>query len=405
MSMGAPLTGIRVLDLTQLVSGPAATMLLADLGAEVIKIERPCGGEPYRREGRILQNNAGSVSVNFLRFNRNKRSLTLNLKQETGRRLLKQLVQVSDVLVENFRSGVMKRLGLDYESLQEVNQRLIYASITGFGSEDMMPSPYSKLPAYAIISEAYAGLLHLVGEGPEQPPHWLGFALGDIAASLNAVIGIVLALYDRERSGRGRRVDVSLYDSAIFMNDQAIALYSATGEIMQRGSYRLQAPWGVFPVSDGYVVVAVMGDEQWRNLCQAIGRLDLAEDDRCRTGELRALHMEELIRPALEKWLRNLKREQAVRVLQAHEVPSAPVNTAADLFACPHVSARHMLVPFEHPVVGTVSTVGNPVKLSDLPRVAASPPPELGQDTDQILQSLLGLGDDELKELRRECVI
>ena len=401
----SPLCDVRVLDLTQVVSGPAATMLLADLGAEVIKIEQPGSGEPYRREGRIVANERGAVSVNFLRLNRNKKSLTLDLKQQQGREVLLRLAAISDVLVENFRPGVMDRLGLGYETVRRANPRLIYASISGFGSEDLLPSPQSDTPAYAIISEAYAGLLHLNGEAPTSPPHWMGFALGDTTAGHNAVIGILTALYDRHRSGRGRRVDVAMYDAAMFMNDQAITLYSATGEVMRRGPYSLQAPWGIFPGRDGYVVIAVMGERQWANLCNAIGRPDLAEHPGCRTGELRARHLDDVIRPALEPWLIARDRQEISRVMEEHGVPAAPVNTAADLFDSPHVAAREMLVPFTHPVVGEVKTVGNPVKLSDAPQVPTTCPPELGEHTDEILRDILHLSVNEIEQLRARAVV
>lgn len=406
MSTGGPLTGIRVLDLTQVVSGPACTMLLADLGAEVIKVERPDGGDPYRQEGRVVSNERGSVAVNFLRLNRNKQSVTINLKDEAGRDLLRRLVARSDVLVENFRPGVLERLGLGWPELRAANPRLVYASISGFGHDDLLPaSPYSSLPAYAIICEAYAGILHLVGEAPDRPPHWLGFALADLTAGLMAVIGIFGALRRRDATGEGQRVDISMYDAAMFMNDQAITLQSAVGEVMTRGPYTLQAPWGLYPVRDGYVAIAVMGERQWQGLCRAIGREDLAGDPRCASGSLRAEHMDDVIMPVLGPWLLARDRREVTEILQRHDVPSAPVHTAADLFTCGHVEARHMLVPFDHPVAGTVHTVGNPVKISGHQGGRATPPPELGQHTDQVLTGLLGLDDAEIARLREGGVI
>ena len=297
-------------------------------------------------------------------------------------------------------------MGLDYEVLKGINPRLIHASISGFGHDDVLPaSPYSALPAYAIICEAYSGILHLVGESPDRPPHWLGFALADITAGMMTVVGILAALRGREFSGEGRRVDISMYDASMFMNDQAIALYATMSHVMERGPYTLQAPWGLFPTRDGYIAISVMGDKQWEGLCRAIGRPDLAKHPDCATGPLRGQHMDTLIRPSLEGWLRERDRAEAIRLLQAQDVPSAPVNTPADLFTCRHVEARQMLVPFRHPVVGDVKTVGNPVKLSGVTAMPASAPPELGQHTRELLQELLGMSEAEVDRLKEAGVV
>lgn len=404
-SRGALLRGVRVLDLTQIVSGPAATLMLADMGAEVIKVERPRTGEPYRHEGRVIATDAGKVTANFLRFSRSKRSLTLDLKQPAGRDLFLQLVARSDVLVENFSSGVMDRLGLGYADLSAANPRLIHASISGFGRHDVLPGPFSDLPAYAIIAEAYAGLLDQVGESLDRPPHWLGFAMADLAAGIFAFGGIVAALFDRERTGRGARLDVAMHDAATFMNEQALCLYSATGELMRRGVYGYQAPWGVFAVRDGYVALAVMGNEQWTALCEVSGAPELAMDPRCASGALRAQHMTDVIEPRLSAWLATHDRDEVIRGLQARGVPSAPVNTAADLFSCAQVEAHRMLVEVDHPVAGRVKTVGNPIKIQGMTDDRPTPPAVLGADTAHILRELLRLEDATIADLHSRGVI
>lgn len=402
---GQILEGVRVLDLTQIVSGPSATLMLANLGAEVIKVERPRTGEPYRHEGRVIANAVGTVTANFLRFSRSKRSLTLDLKQPAGRRLLLQLAERSDVLVENFSSGVMERLGLGYGELSAANPRLVYASISGFGRHDVLPGPLMDQPAYAIIAEAYSGLLDQVGESVERPPHWLGFAMADLAAGVFAFGGILGALFARERTGRGSRLDVAMHDAAMFMNEQAVCLYSATAELMRRGTYGYQAPWGIFPVTDGYVALAIMGNEQWTALCEASGSPELAADPRCATGILRAEHMKDLVEPRLSAWLMSHGRDEVVRDLQRRGVPCAPVNTAADLFSSPQVAAHGMLVEVDHEVAGRVSAVGNPIKIRGVPDPRPMAPPLLGADTDTLLRQLLLLDDTAIAALRDQGVI
>jgi formyl-CoA transferase len=399
------LAGIRVLDLSQVVSGPSASMVLADLGAEVIKVERPNTGEPYRHEGHVIANDAGAVSVNYLRFNRSKKSLSLDLKKPAGRAVLRRLAQRSDVLLENFRPGVMERLGLGYQDLVAMNPRLIFASISGFGQLDTLPGPHSDLPAYAIIAEGYAGLLDLVGESEDRPPHWLGFALADLAAGLFGLAGILGALFARERTGRGARLDVAMYDAALFMNEQAICLYSTTGHLTHRGPYRYQAPWGIFGVRDGYVSLAVMGTEQWAALCDVAELPDLRDDARCATGELRAKHMPDFIEPRLSSWLMSHTRDEVVTALQHVGVPCGPVNTAADIFNSPHVAARRMLIDVKHPVAGNVTTVGNPIKFLGDSEIDADAPAALGADTDAILRDLLGMDELHIARLRAEGVV
>jgi CoA:oxalate CoA-transferase len=384
---GGPLAGLTVVDLTQVVSGAVTTMLLADLGARVVKVEPP-GGEPYRHAGQVVDGPDGArTSLNILRFSRGKQSITIDLKHPTGRELLGELVGRGDVLVENFRPGVLDRLGFPAEKLRQLNPGLVYASVSGFGHDDLYPSPYRDRPAYAIVVEAMAGLTHLAG-AEHGPPMWMGFAMADIFAGTLTLAGILLALRERDRTGEGGRVDIAMYDGATFMNDLAITTYAALGDVLGRGEYAFQSPWGPFETTDGYVVVAVLSEPQWQALSETIGRPELADDPRLRGGVARAGHHDSLVAPAVAAWTSGLATAEAAGLLLAAGVPAAPVNTAADLAACPQVAAREMLVDVHDPVLGELKLVGNPIKTSVTPKLGARAIPRLGEHTEAVLQGL-----------------
>ncbi len=393
-----PLEGLRVVDLTQVVSGPVTTMLLADLGADVIKVEPPTG-EPYRTAGHTIANEAGETNLNILRWSRGKRSMTLDLKSPAGKQVLAELIARADVLVENFRPGVLARLGFPREELDRLNSRLVYATVSGFGHDDLFPSPYRDRPAYAIITEAMAGLTHLAGDG-DGPPVWMGFAMADIFGGMLAFSGILLALAERDRTDEATRVDISMYDGAVFMNDLAMASRAALGEVMGPGQYALQSPWGPFATTDGHVVIALLVDHQWRALCATIGRPELAEDERLRTGRGRSAHHEQVVEPAVRAWTSTRTKAECTEALLAQGVPAAPVNTAADVEACPQVRARGMLVDAEDAVAGRLRLVGNPIKLDARP-TAALRIPRLGEHTDAVLAEVLEKTDDQVQELWR----
>lgn len=397
---GAGLKDVKVIDLTQVVSGAVTTMLMADFGADVVKIEPP-QGEPYRSSGHTIRSEEGETNLNILRFSRGKRSVTLNLKSPEGRRVFDRLIATGDVLVENFRGGVLAKLGYDTERLRELNPGLIYTSISGFGSNDIFPSDDGDPPTYAITAEAAAGLMHLAGRGEGDPPQWMGFAMTDIFAGALAFSGTLMALRDRESTGIGRRVDIGMFDAALFMNDLPIAMYSVLGEIAGPGQYALQAPWGPYRTSDGFVVIAALTARQWSALCEVIGRTELAHDDRLATGRDRSRRHDDLVRPAIEAWSRTLTKEEASAQLLARDVPSAPVNTAAEAVAQPRVGERDMLIEVEEPIVGRQRLVGNPIKLDGLPRRDTPPRvPQLGEHTNDVLTDL-GCTSDDIKELRR----
>lgn len=403
--MRAPsLEGITVVDLTQVVSGAVTTMLLADFGAEVIKIEPP-GGEAYRRFGLPLEGPGGSTNLNITRFSRGKKSVELNLKSEPGKEILAGLIEQADVLVENFRPGVLAKLGFSPERIHEINDELIYTTISGFGHDDVTNSPYRNRPAYAIITESMAGITHLAGDG-EGPPVWLGFAMADVFAGTLALNGTLLALLDRAQTGQGRRVDIGMYDGALFMNDLAVANQSLTGETMGGGQYALQSPWGPFPATDGYVTIAVLNSKEWQALCRVLGRGDLAADEDLATGVQRSKAHEDRIRPAVEAWTSQRTRDEATQELLEGGVPAAPVNTAADIMDCPQARARQMLETVESPELGDIELVGNPIKLDGVSTRGGKPRlPSLGEHTEEVLRKRLGASVEDISEWADEGAI
>jgi crotonobetainyl-CoA:carnitine CoA-transferase CaiB-like acyl-CoA transferase len=401
------LDGLTVLDLTQVVSGSLATMLMADYGANVIKIEPP-GGELYRSSGRMLTSDTGeSNTLNILRFSRGKRSVVIDLKSEEGKELFLGLVATADVVVENFRPGVMSRLGIDYDELLKVNDNIIYTSVSGYGGD---AGKYRERPAFALTVEATAGLTHLAGTH-DGPPVWMGFAMVDIFTGTLAFTGTLLAINKRQHTGEGSRVEIAMLDSAFLMNELALTDYALTGCVTERGAYAMQAPWGPYPTKDGHVVIAVLSDRQWAALCQLIGHPELAADERFLGGVRRSLIHDESIGPLVEHWAQNLTKENAADLLAAAGVPAAPVNDARDVFEKGLISTRDMLMDVDDAVLGTVNVVANPIQIRGhgpdgtpqgppIPRI-----PGLGEHTFQVLKQSLNLSDEQCRDLSGRNII
>jgi len=402
--MKPPLSGVRVIALEQYMSAPYCTMLLADAGAEVIKIERPGRGDPRRSIPPYATGEGGErVAGGFIGYNRNKKSLALNLRAEGGRQILKDLVEVSDVVVENLRPGATDKLGLGYEQLKAVNPRLIYAAISGFGRLEGHTGPYAGRPAFDIVAEAMGGIMNLVGFA-DKPPSWTIYGMADIYTGQVTAYGVMMALFVRERTGEGQFVDSAMLDNMLALNERMVTLYSFTGESPERGRLKHLYPRGAFRCQDGYLALNIPDDIQWGRLCQAIGREELRDDPRTADGTARAAHAG-LIRPIIEGWLADKTRAQAVALLGDHGVPAGPVNTAEDIFSDPHIAARKMLVTVDDPIAGPRQYARSPIHLSSAPEIPVSPAPGLGEHTRPILRDLLGYDESEIEQLEEEGVI
>jgi formyl-CoA transferase len=402
--MERPLTGVRVIALEQYMSAPYCTMLLADAGAEVIKIERPGTGDPRRVIAPFAESKDGQrLGGGFIAYNRNKKSVALNLRSEEGREIYKRLAAVADVVVENMRPGVTTKLGVDYPVLQKLNPRLVYAAISGFGQLEPYKGPYTDWPAFDIVAEAMSGIMHLVGY-EDRPPQWTIYGLADLYTGLVTCYGIMLALFMRERTGEGQYVDAAMYDAMLSLNERMVMLYSLTGQMQPRGRMRFQGPRAAFKAKDGYLAVNIPDDLMWQRMCEAMGREDLKEDPRTADGPSRAQN-DDFIRSVVEEWLADKTREEAREILREHGVPSGPVHTAEDIFNCPQVAARQMLVDIQDPVFGTYKFARSPLILSAAPGIETRRPPRLGEHTRPILRDLLGYEDSEIERLHEQGVI
>jgi CoA:oxalate CoA-transferase len=373
-------------------------MMLADQGAEVIKVENPAKGDDTRHMGPPFR---GGESAFFISINRNKKSITLNLKHPEGVKLLKRLAENSDVLVENFRPGVTERLGVDYPTLREVNPRLIYCSISGFGQT----GPYSNRPAYNFTVQALSGVMTMTGE-PSNEPSPVGVSLGDIPAGMFAAYAISAALYARESSGSGQYIDISMLDSLVALMENPIARYGMTGKCPQPiGRYNPSiTPFGVFDTADAPIVIAAGNSKLWQKLCTVLNRLDLLQDPRFTTNPLRTQNSE-----ALHSILTDVLRKRTARewldLLIEQGIPVAPVNTVASVFEDPQVNAREMLIHVKQPHAGDVVVVGSPIRLSSCRGTRYAPAPQFGEHTESVLESALGITSKEIMNLKEAGAI
>ena len=396
MSGADLLSGLRVLDFSRVMAGPFCTALLADLGAEVIKVE-PLGGDDYRHIGPFKD----GESALFLLMNRNKRGLTLNLKSQRGVALAQALAAQCDVVVENFKPGVARRLGIDHETLAAGNPRLVYASISGFGQR----GPLADRPAYDLIAQAMAGMMSVTGD-PEGPPTRTGESIADLSAGLYAAWAITAALFARERSGRGRRIDVAMFDSVFSLLPTALGQFLYGGMTPQRTGNRhpLSSPFGSFRAADGEVIIAVANDALFGRLAQAMDAPGLARDPRFASDELRTRN-EPALRAAIEAWTGRLTVTEVVAVLDAHGVPGSPIWTVAQAAESAQVAFRQLLGTARHPRLGEIALIEQPVHFSDAPRGGHAPAPLLGEHSETVLGELLGIDRADIEALRREGVI
>ncbi len=395
--MPGPLDGIKVLDLTRVLAGPYATMLLGDLGAEVIKIEQPGTGDESRNFGPFKN----GFSLYFMSVNRGKRSITLNLKTERGQAIFKQLLAHTDILVENFRPGTMKKLGLDYDTLKTEHPSLIYAACSGFGQT----GPYAQQGAYDMIIQGMGGIISITGE-PEGPPVRVGTSISDITAALFTTIGVLSALHHRNQTGKGQLVDVAMLDSLVAVLENAVVRYFATGEAPKPLGARHPAitPFEAFASADGHVIIALGNDTLWEKFCVHVNRQDLISDERFRTNADRTENHAELF-PILSDIMSQRATDAWIDALGKIGVPCGPINAMDKVVSHPQVQAREMITRVAHQMTGEVEVPGVPIKLSETPGNIDAPAPSLGEHTTEILTGILKMRPDEIEKLIRDKII
>lgn len=397
--MPRPLEGLRIVDVSRIVAGPLATQIFGDYGAEIIKIEQPGVGDDSRQWAPPVA--ADGSAAYFFSINRNKKSVTLNLKHPRGKELFRALVRQADIVVENFKPGTMEDLGLGYEALQAENPRLIYCSVSGFGAS----GPKREWAGYDAIMQGVTGLMSITGE-PDGPPVKVGVALIDEITALYAHGAILAALYHREKSGQGQKVECSLLESGVAALMNAATAYLIAGEVQGRwgSAHASVVPYQAFRAKDDYLMVGAGNERLWKTFCEVLGAPEWAGDPRLDSNAKRVERREELVR-MIEERLQARTRDEWVEAFGAAGLPTGPINTVADVFQDPQVLHRRMVQEVAHPTAGTVKLPGIPVKFSLTPAAIASPPPLLGQHTDEVLSGLLGLTPGEIDELRKDGVL
>ena len=391
------LEGLKVIDLTRVLAGPYATMMLADFGAEIIKIEVPNTGDDSRAFGPYVN----GESAYFMSINRNKKSLTLNLKTEEGKDILKKLVEKADVLVENFRPGTMEKLGLGYDVLKEINPRLIYAASSGYGHS----GPYSQKAAYDAVVQAMGGIMSITGSKDGKPTR-VGTSIGDIAAGLFTAIGILTALNYRNETGKGQKVDVAMLDCQVAMLENAIARYTATGNIPKPDGNKHPSivPFESFETKNGDIMVAAGNDSLFKKLCISLGIENVSIDSRFSTNPLRNENYNELNKILCDLFAQKTT-EEWMDILDEAGVPNSPINTIDKVIENPQVIAREMVKTVNHKVAGEIKMPGIAIKLSDTPGNIEVAAPLLGEHSEEILKKYLFMSDNDINELRQKCII
>jgi len=395
--MDKPLKGIRILDLGHVLAMPTCTMQLADLGAEVIKIERPGIGDDSRYFGPFKN----KESAYFISINRNKKSITLDLKKDQGKKIFKDLVKISDVVTENYRPNTMQKLGLSYETLKAINPQIIYASICGFGHKTVYPGR----PGYDVIAQATGGIIAITGQA-DGPPTRVGSSIGDIFSGSFATIGILAALRVKEKTGLGQQVDIAMMDAVVSVLENAVVRYTVTGEIPQRtgSAHPSIAPFDVFEAKDGWFVIGVGNDMLWEKFCKAVNKTDLLNDSRFTTNPKRSENYREL-KPIITEWSKKKTVEEILNILINAGVPVGEVNTIDKIVDDPNIKLREMIVEVEHPLAGKVKITDTPIKLSLTPGKVEKASPLLGEHTEEVLGELLGFSKEEIEGLKKEGVV
>ena len=398
MERKKPLEDIVVLDLTRVLAGPYCAMILANMGAKIIKVERPDVGDDSRSFGPYKD----GQSAYFVSLNRGKKSIAIDLKKPEGKQIIKELTEVSDVVLENFRPGTMKKLGLSYDVLSKINPRIIYAAVSGFGHS----GPYSQRPAYDMIAQALGGIMSITGQ-PGGEPTRVGSSIGDIIAGMFGAIGIISAIYERVFTGKGQIVDVAMLDGQVAVLENAIARYAINGEVPGPIGSRHPSitPFGGFKTKDSWVIIACGNQAIWERFCQVVNRGDLLEVEEFKTNEKRTENYEK-IKPILNEITIQKTTKEWLKIFESASVPASAINTVDKLFNDPQVKARKMIIETEQPGMGKIYVAGNPIKLSTLTEeLVTDPAPRIGEHTDEILQSLLNYDDTRINQLKKQEIV
>jgi crotonobetainyl-CoA:carnitine CoA-transferase CaiB-like acyl-CoA transferase len=404
--MKKALENIRVLDLSRVLAGPFCTQMLGDLGAEIIKIEKPGEGDDTRLWGppflKDKDGNDTNESAYYLSANRNKKSLSVDIKTEKGQALLHKLLEESDILIQNFKTGGLEKYGLGYDQIKDKHPHIIYCAITGFGQT----GPMAEEPGYDFLAQGMAGLMACTG-APDGEPMKVGVALSDIMTGLYAATGILAALHARQHTNKGQLVDLSLLDCTLSSLTNVAQFYLTSGKTVPRlgNAHSTIVPYQAFEAKDGHLIIAVGNNEQFKRLCQCLGKPEWAVDARFAKNSARVLNRETLV-PMIREAIAQQTVDHWLKLFMDADVPSGPVNTMDKVFAMEQVQAREMKIAMKHPLSPKpVSLVGSPLKLSETPVSYDNPPPFIGQHTQEILEKLLGLGADEISKLQEEHVI
>ena len=407
--MAGPLSHIRVLDLSRVLAGPWAAQNLGDLGAEVIKVERPGAGDDTRGWGPpFLKDGAGKdtkEAAYYASVNRNKKSITLDLSKPEGQAIAREIAAKSAVLIENYKVGTLKRYGLGYDDLKKSNPGLVYCSVTGFGQD----GPYAPRPGYDFIFQGMGGLMSITGERDGQPgagPQKVGIAITDVLTGMYASVAILAALTHRERTGEGQYIDCALLDTIVAFNANQIVSYFCSGRIPIRyGNAHAQVvPYEVFPTSDGHIILAIGNDGQFKRFCEIAGCAELADEPRFKTNSQRIVHRAELI-PLIAEVMRTRSKQEWIAVLEEATVPCGPINNMKEVFEDPQVKHRELRVDIPHPSGGVAPVVASPMRLSATPVEYRIAPPLLGQHNDDIYRRLLGKSEAELARLKSAGIV
>ncbi|MCI0439257.1 MAG: CoA transferase [Chloroflexi bacterium] len=392
MNGSLPLAGIKVVDFTQILAGPFCTMLLGDMGADVIKIEKPDGGDDTRRFGPPF---IEGESAAFLALNRNKRSIVVDLKNEAGVEVARRMLRDADVTVQNSRPGAMERIGLGYEDVRRFNPGIIYCTVSGFGTT----GPYSHKAGFDLVAQGMSGLMSVNGF-PDMPPAKVGVPMADLNTGLYSAFGILTAYINRLRTGEGQLIDASLLDSAISYTVYESSTYFATGQVATpKGSaHQMLAPYQAFATRDGYINIGAANQANWERMCRAIGREDLLEDSRFVSNAERMAHKDALT-AILEETFDGNTTAHWVELLEKAGVPCGPIYNIKQVYDDPHVQSRNMVVEMEHPIAGHIRNIGIPIKLTATPGAVRRPSPVLGQHTDEVL-SEYGYSEGEIARLK-----